>query len=221
MLPNQTLLAFPKGRGGKRKGAGRKAKNGRAGVRHQTREKVTRHTPVFVTMKVAQGLPSLRSTEVHSLVARAFREVYRRKLFRVIEYSIQHDHLHLVVETHSSEQLSRGMSRLSIRIARRLNKLWQRTGRLWRERFHSRAISTPAQMRNVLRYCLNNGRKHGAWLNKREPDVFSSGKWFTGWGDYRNSPRDAACPVAPPSSWLASIGWRKNGLLPVASSPAA
>jgi len=176
---------------------------------------------VFVTTKAREGLPSLRSAEEREVILQVLRELNRERVIRITEFSIQHDHLHLTLETRSSATLSRGMSSLSIRIARRLNKLWGRRGRVWNERFHALVITSPRQMRNVLRYCLNNGRKHGAWLDKRKPDPYSSGIWFDGWANHRCLPRDASCPAAPPCSWLATIGWRASGPLPLAGAPAA
>ena len=141
MLPNQTLLAFPVGRGGKRKGAGRKPAGEKAGVKHESRARVTPHQPVFVTTKVIEGLPSLRSAEEAEVVLRVFREVNRLGALRVVQYSIQTNHLHLIVEARNAAQLSRGMSQLTIRIARRLNKLWDARGSCGRNA-STRASST-------------------------------------------------------------------------------
>jgi len=190
-------------------------------VKHESRARVTPHQPVFVTTKVVRGLPSLRSIEEAEVVLQAFREVNALRVIRIVQYSIQSNHLHLIVEARNAAQLSRGMSQLTIRIARRLNKLWGRKGRLWGERFHSRVIDSRAQMRNVLRYCLNNGHRHGVWHDHSRPDPFSSARWFEGCAGYRAEARDAACPVVAARSWLASQGWRKNAQLPAASSPAA
>ena len=38
-----------------------------------------------------------------------------------------------------------------------------------------------AQAWRTLRYVLNNGRKHGVWLARDQPDPFSSGRWFKRW----------------------------------------
>jgi len=154
-------------------------------------------------------------------VLQVFREVNRLGALRVVQYSIQSNHLHLIVEARNATQLSRGMSQLTIRIARRLNKLWGRKGKLWKERFHSRVIDSRAQMRSVLRYCLNNGHKHGVWHDHSRPDPFSSARWFEGCAGYRAEARDASCPVALARSWLASEGWRKTKHRPLASSSAA
>ena len=172
-MRNQRALAFPPGRGGKRKGAGRKPNGAKAGVKHEARAKVTRNTPVFVTTKLVAGLPTMRAAEEEAVIRQAFREVNVLRALRIVQYSIQSNHLHLIVEARNAEQLSRGMSQLTIRLARRLNKLWGRKGKLWKDRFHSRVVETPTLMANVLNSCLLNGRKHGSWRGKG-PDLFST-----------------------------------------------
>ena len=195
LVPNQTELLFPPGWGGKRKGAGRKPGRRRAGVRHRSRDTVSWTTPVSMTCKMLAGMPSLRTCEAHAIITGAFREAYLRRAFLVTQYSVQHTHLHIVVEARDAEQLSRGMGRILIRITRRLNKLWGRTGSLWPERYHSRVIKHPRAMRFVLRYVINNARKHGAWGKQDEPDPYSSGAWFDGWSDLAL----AAVSIAVPS----------------------
>ena len=74
----------------------------------------------------------------------------------MIHYSIQRDHLHLIVEAADTERLSRGMQGLLGSMAKRLNKLWSRMGRVVADRFHDRILKTPRQVRNALRYVLNN-----------------------------------------------------------------
>ena len=107
--------------GGKRKGAGRKPKFERAGVAHRRREKVTRHLPVHVTMKLRKGLPSLRRRRESRALFGVFGKVCEGAGFRVTHFSIQGNHLHLIVEADDAVALSRGMQGLAIRIAKGLN----------------------------------------------------------------------------------------------------
>ena len=218
---NQGELSFPPRPGGKRKGAGRKPRGEKAGVSHSTRLVVKPHTPVFVTTKVMAGLPSLRSEETRGVIQGVVREVSQEKRFRIVHFTIQEDHLHLVVETFTAETLRYGMSRFVIRVAKRVNKVWGRRGTFWKERYHARPFQSRREAWNVLRYCLNNGRKHGVWKSRSQPDPYSSGRWFDGWSDGRCEPRTESCPVAAPSTWLLRIGWRKYGLLALTSAPAA
>ena len=166
--------------GGKRRGAGRKPKGERAGVSHRRRARLDAQHPVLLTMRVAAELPNLRRDATHEVVRRAIAEVSERGDFQVLVYSVQTNHVHLVVEARSSDALARGMNALGARIAKRLNKLWRRSGQVFPDRFHSRALKTPRECRIALIYVLQNARKHGSWRAKM-PDVYSSGPLFDGW----------------------------------------
>jgi len=201
--------------GGKRRGAGRKPKGERAGVSHAKRPRHTAAHPLLVTMRLRAGLPNLRYDQAHALLRAAFVAA-SSEAFRIVEYSVQNNHLHLMVEAASRSALARGMTGLSVRIARALNRLWRRTGAVFADRFHSLALSTPRAVRNALVYVLQNARKHGAWLARR-PDHYSSGSGFEGW---RDKVADSGQRLlAHAHSWLLSIGWKRHGLLLVIESP--
>ena len=149
--------------GGRRRGAGRKPKGERAGVSHGKRPKLCARHPVLVTMRLREGLPSLRYDDAHELVRRVLVSSSEREGFRVIEYSVQSNHLHLLVEASDERALSRGMNGLASSLARGLNRIWRRSGRVFSDRYHARRLETPREVRVALVYVLQNGRKHGAW----------------------------------------------------------
>ena len=207
--------------GGKRRGAGRKPKGERAGVSHVTRPKLKERHPVLVTLRLRAGLRSLRYDDEHELLKKAFAAASQGGSFRIVEYSIQSNHLHLLVESTNVHALSRGMAGLAVRIARSLNRLWKRVGRVFADRYHSRILETPRAVRNALLYLLQNARKHGAW-RARSPDVYSSGPTFDGWkGGERNSADSRATRLLSRArTWLLSVGWRRHGLLDPRELPA-
>src|SRR5262245_20430900 len=102
--------------GGKRRGAGRKPTGECAGVSHAKRAKLAAYFPVLVTMKLCDGLHTLRAREVNALV-RAAIAAGRREDFRVVEYSLQENHIHALVEASDERSLSRAMNGLATRIA--------------------------------------------------------------------------------------------------------
>ena len=63
---------------------------------------------------------------------RALFDVFTRTCdlpgFRVVHFSLQSNHMHLIVEACDTIALSRGMKGLLVRLARRLNKMWKRRG---------------------------------------------------------------------------------------------
>ena len=110
------------------------------------------------------------------------------------------------------------MQGLAVRIARAINRLLGRKGAAFKDRFHSRVLNTPRQVRHALAYVLCNARKHRCapalpqWL-----DPCSSARAFDGWRGIAPDPRDV--PVVPPLTWLLTKGWRRAGLLDPAHIP--
>jgi hypothetical protein len=135
--------------------------------------------------------------------------------FRLVEFSVQRDHLHLIVEAQNKTALTRGMRGLSIRVAKAHNRALRTHGVVLGDRYHARELTTPMEVKNALLYVLNNARKHGTWMHK-SCDPCSSGKWFGGWKDLAPA---AASPLSPGKTWLLTIGWRRRGLLVAGAAP--
>ncbi|MBK9386961.1 MAG: transposase [Planctomycetes bacterium] len=204
--------------GGKRKGAGRKPKNAKPGMPHRERSKKKRGEPLLITARLADGLPSLRRGGALKLVLAALSASSDRHGMRIVHYSIQGNHLHLLIEADDRTCLARGMNALLSPLARALNKLWGRKGKVFPERYHDEVITTPTQARNALRYVLQNGKKHGV-VAQSSIDPCSSAPVFDGW---REQPSIASIPtaavvaaIAPASTWLLTTGWRSHGLLDI------
>ena len=195
---------------------------------HLKREALASRFPVHVTMKIAKGLPSLRVRAAYRVVCEAFDKGCKRAgrleggVFRLVHYSVQGDHLHLVCEAKDRTSLSRGVQGLSIRIARGLNRLWERQGKVFADRYHDRILRTPREVRNVLRYVFNNARRHYRRLRADRPDAFTSGAWFDGWRDYvYDGFLGPEPPIARARTWLLTKGWRRHGRLRLLEEPAS
>jgi REP element-mobilizing transposase RayT len=205
--------------GGKRNGSGRKPKNAEAGMPHRQRSAKRRGQPLHITVRLADGLPSLRRANELKLVLAALSASSDRHGMRIIHYSVQGNHMHLLVEADDRACVARGMNALLSPLARALNKLWVRRGKVFPDRYHDEVISTPTQARNALRYVLQNGKKHGA-VPQSSIDLCSSAPVFDGW---KERPSIAATPmvaaVAPASTWLLTTGWRRLGLLDIHELP--
>ena len=132
MIEEQSHLPFRR-RGGKRKGSGRKPKGPRPLSPHRPRGTISRNHPVMTTIRLRKGLPSLRRRPVFNALKRAFHAGSDRLGLRLVHFSVQSNHLHLLVEVESADALSRGMKGLLVRIARALNQLWRRKGRVFAE----------------------------------------------------------------------------------------
>jgi REP element-mobilizing transposase RayT len=221
--------------GGARPGAGgpRKPASARRPVAHRTRASHRKGDPVHVTVKVGRGVPSLRSQllarhvkqvllkQREKLEAEASAGVAVGKCFQVVHFTIQDDHMHLIVEATDKRMLARGVMGLEIRIARSINKLLKRTGRFWAERYHRRDLRTPTETRNVLRYVLLNLQKHYRGFGDRAfADPKSSAASFDGYSRPPLLLDDAErWPHVTPRTWLLGVGWRYRGLLDPADTP--
>jgi REP element-mobilizing transposase RayT len=113
-----------------------------------------------VTLRVVGGIESLREPSLFSVVRRALAEGKRHFGFSVVHFSVQRDHVHIIAEANDRRALSRGMQGLSIRVARAVNAQLGRSGKLFADRYHARALTSPRTVRLALRYVLLNVRKH-------------------------------------------------------------
>jgi hypothetical protein len=162
---------------------------------------------VHATLRARPGLPSLRSRAQSVALRDAFAACSRRG-FRLIHYSVQTDHLHLVAEADDRRALIRGLQGLAVRCARRINRIARRRGAVWQDRYYARFLATPREARRGLVYVLLNFRKHLRAAPAVDP--CSSGPWFDGWSHAPLPPTDPR-PVHVAKTWLAATGWRRTG----------
>lgn len=247
--PRQQHLPFANTWGGKREGAGRPP-GSRPVTPHRARPEHAFRHPVHVTLRSA--FRPLRTPFVFPTLKGAIAEANQRHqgAFRVVHFSVQADHLHLLVEAGDKRTLSAGMRGLAVRIARRVNGLVFRRGRFWADRWHGRALTSPRATRNALAYVLGNFRKHDRRA-RAAVDRFSSAPFFDGFREYHGcmpvetkpghaalevhppwigvrptgvrptGTRSALPVVLPPRTWLLRAGWRKSGELSIFDGPTA
>jgi REP element-mobilizing transposase RayT len=213
-------------RGGARPGAGRPRKHPlpagwdpkRKLVPHLRRATIDRHRPAHITLRLHRVARTLRNGKMHAAIRRAFLAGCQKDGFRLVHYSVQGDHLHLIVEAESRVRLARGMQGLGIRLARSINRLLERDGAVLADRYHLHVLASPSEVRNALCYVLNNARKHAAQDHARYDrgwiDPFSSAAHFDGWA-HAVVPDELALPRCTASArcWLLTTGWRRRGLL--------
>jgi hypothetical protein len=167
--------------------------------------------------------PSFRSERIRGAIESELYAAKKRGVC-VVHYSIQDNHLHLMVEGVDRADLGRQMKLLFSRIAMAVNRVALRSGKLFADRHHRHALTTPTEVRRALVYILFNDRKH---LSRTTTtlDRASSAIWVTEWAT-ESAPdpetlarRRASFPQGPPiteaTTWLARFGWRRahGGLL--------
>ena len=198
-------------------------------VMHRQRECIVARLPVHVTIRVRRGIPTLRQPRFVRRFRSSLSEVCVRHGFRVVHYSIQRDHVHLLIEAHSNHSIACGMKSVGARIGKLANRLFQRSGKVLDGRYHSRPLRTPLEVHRALRYVLLNHRHHAAQRRRlkhsidrlrAQPDPASSGRWFDGWRTTTAPPTPADVrEVAPARTWLLHTGWRRHGLIDPADVP--
>jgi REP element-mobilizing transposase RayT len=102
--------------------------------------------------------------------------------FRLVHYAVMGNHVHLIVEAGDRKALWRGMQGLGVRIARRLNRVMGRSGRVMSDRYHAHILKTPSEVSRVRAYLVGNAHHH-----------------------YRRATRDpfvSHTPVIAPRTWL-------------------
>lgn len=195
MRARQLSLELPTW-GGKRKGAGRKPAGPKAGVPHQPRPQFPSRHPVHVTMRTLPGIGYLRGHRLFSVIREALREAKGRFRLRIVHFSIQGNHLHLLAEADGPEALRRGVQGLAIRIARGINRAQGRRGNVFADRYHARPLATRREVANALRYVLENYRHH------LRPDVAPAGVDPCSSAIWVSIPLAPDAPVVAPRSWL-------------------
>jgi putative transposase len=171
---------------------------------------------VHLTLRARRDVPDLRSERIFPALDQAIGKASRAE-FRVVEFSAQDDHVHLIVEAQDEAALSSGARGLSIRLARAINKACGRRGPVWGDRYHTHTLKTPRETRHAIVYVLTNFRKHNP-RDRRLIDPCSSAPWFDG---FRTPPavHAAPSPTWKARTWLASRGWRRHGLVDCRERP--
>ena len=139
----EQLVLFKK-RGGKRRGAGRPPKGARAGAPHKERPYLNARYPVHVTLRTVDAVGDLRRGRIYRAIREATLTTARRENFRIVQLSIQHNHIHLLVEANDKRALASGMQGFQVSAAKHLNAAIskgkpgpRRRGTVFPDRYHA------------------------------------------------------------------------------------
>jgi REP element-mobilizing transposase RayT len=205
-------------RGGWRPNAGRPRKGVRSSSPHKRRREIDATKPQHVVLRVDPSVRWLRTPKMHRAIRMALVAVLdRAHEFRIVHYSIQGNHLHLLCEASDRMALARGAQAFEISAAAHLNREMGRSGQVFPDRYHAESIDSVRQTNHTLSYVLNNWRKHkqdggvvGLFDGKIDP--FSSGVVFPGWAERTQPvtiPDDyEAPPVSMAQSWYLTHGYK-------------
>ena len=158
------------------------------------------------------------------VMRRAFSLGKERERFRLVQYAVQPNHLHLIVEASDKRALSSGARGLAIRIARRLNAMLGRIGKVFADRYHAVELSSARQVRNALAYVLLQERRHAAQRQAAmtsQRDACSSAPLFDGFTSGKPRAGPWSETVAEAETWVLRVGWRRYGAIDLREVPGA
>jgi len=168
--------------GGRRRGAGRPPAGARAGTPHLSRPSLAPRFPVHTTWRMDRAVWNLRTRRCFSALSRAMYAGATRCGIRLVHYAVMGNHVHLIVEATDREALARGMKGLGVRIARALNRVMKRSGRVVGDRYHARILRTPSEVRRARTYLATNAHKHYGFIGR--------------------DPYASEAPLVAPRTWL-------------------
>ena len=227
----QRVMSF--GPGGRRPGAGRPIERRKNKiVLHRSRPEFRKNTPCHITIRVRRDIANLRARKRSQVIRRSLTRACKKPGFRIVDWSILGNHLHLIVEADGRKELGKGMQGFGISVAKSLNALARRKGAVFTERYHLTLLRTPSQVRQARAYVIANYRKHCAERREKLPRGFIDGEnsswaWFDGWKDlpasmHKKAKKERAGPplAASPQGWLLKTGWKRRGLVSIHETPA-
>ena len=156
---NQLQLKGTSGHGGSRVGSGR-PKNSKF-ISHVERPHIKRNMAIHVNLHLKETLTSinLRTKDFFKLFRQAVKTARGRGL-RIVHYSLMHNHLHLIIEAASNEELSKGMQSFALSLSKLVNyRVSGRIKKLWQDRYWMRLLSSPREIKIALQYVLKNPQK--------------------------------------------------------------
>ena len=199
----QLALDIPRPPAKPRRGRPRKPD---AGVSHLARPKLAPRYPVHVTLRMRDHVYNLRAWRCYRVLRRALIIGSNRFGMRITHFSVQGNHVHLIVEAEDRRALSRGVQGLAIRMAKGLNRVMAKHGKIFADRFHARILRTPTETRRAVHYVLFNRARHAqAW---RARDARRRGRRIANYGTNRPLLIDERCSLADrevvvePRTWL-------------------
>ena len=217
----------------KSKGGRPKKKNNKASS-HSSRPVISSKTPLHITIKLTSFFHCLRNKKMVQAFKRAVL-LARSNGLRIIHFSLQDNHAHLLIESESKELLSKGMQSFGITFSKNIQKVYteetaiKAPRQVYEERYHCHILTTVRETKNALSYVLRNSYRHGK--TPTLADVYSSilliegqSPWDKLFGDkpanweyyfqnlldledFRSRLKEL---LDEPSSWLLRFGWLEH-----------
>jgi len=136
--------------GGWRPGAGRRP-GPNPKVPHESRSALEYGKPMRVRLDFQKDIPSLLAPRQRAVIAESVRDGPTIEGFRLLRYRVEKDRLKLTVVASDAKSLRSGMTSLTVRTMRRLNRALGRSGPVLRDRYRIESEESDAAVRRVAR----------------------------------------------------------------------
>lgn len=134
------------------------------GIRHTRRPLLKKPSSLHLTIKIEKQKSHLKNKTILAILKRAILNARKQQL-RVIHFTLEHDHVHLLIEAENNRVLGKGMQAFGVTLSKAINRLKKLTGQVYKHRYHFRKITSSRQLKNVMSYIFRNGMKHGTSKN--------------------------------------------------------
>jgi REP element-mobilizing transposase RayT len=175
-------------------------------IYHRSRPEIPRARPVHVTIKSNKNIiPNLRSKVFYKEIRQGMKRA-RILGIRIIHFSVQRDHVHMLIEAENKKQLGESMRALSISLSKRFSFTLKKKVKALKNRYHLHILKSLQEIKNATNYILHNGQKHGI------TDVHDFYSTAINFSDFRASDAffqfmdDLQSILAPPFFWSTRRG---------------
>ncbi|MBC7538614.1 MAG: transposase [Bacteriovorax sp.] len=138
------------------------------GIRHISRARIVIPTSLHLTIKVQEIAADIKTKRILKVLHHAIKRARLKKL-KIIHYTLEHNHVHLLVEARDNQILHQGMQAFGITFAKAINKLKHLKGVVYKHRYHFRKVNSPHELKSVLHYIFRNGIKHKRTMSMIDP----------------------------------------------------
>jgi hypothetical protein len=148
-----------------------------------------------------------------------------------VHYSLQANHALLIIEAQDQVALACGMKAIGARLARAVNHIAGRAGRVLADRYHHRLLATPREVHRALLRAVERAEARAAGSDgtqgcraTRHGLLGALVRWLETEPDRDRAREHHADPgvtgsVARARPRLLTVGWRRHGLLDPAEVP--
>ena len=153
---------------------------------------------MHVTLRVARHVYNLRSRRSFRVIEKALWASLGRFDTHVVQFTVLGNHIHLLVEADGHVSLGRAMKGLAVRLARGLNRMMGKRGRVLDDRYHGHVLRTPTEVKHARAYIAGNFAKHAAERGEKLRADFVD--------PYSSDAPELGAKLPSPTSWLLTRG---------------